>query len=147
MYLSVQSYFYRPAISLTNQSIENVYFVIKLFFFFFYLLFIYRYHGPTHIIRPCLWFSLMFSIVRFTIYPSIYSTKFVPSKLSSTRNNLHWVNQKLKRIARQRDRVFQKHRKSGEPADRKSPSNFLINPTLRIFLMWPQMILPPNPIQ
>ena len=54
MYLSVQSYFYRPAISLTNQSIENVYFVIKLFFFFFYLLIIYRYHGPTHIIRPCL---------------------------------------------------------------------------------------------
>ena len=29
----------------------------------------------------------------------------------------------------------------------ESPSNFLINPTLRIFLMWPQMILPPNPIQ
>ena len=71
------------------------------------------------------------------------TNKFIPSKLS----NLHWVNQKLKRIARQRDRVFQKHRKSGKPADRKSPSNFRINPTLTIFLMWPQMILPPNPIQ
>ena len=63
--------------------------------------------------------------------------KFIPSKLS----NLHRVNQKLKRIARQRDRVFQKHRKSGKPADRKSPSKFLTNPTLTIFLMWPQMIL------
>ena len=69
--------------------------------------------------------------------------KFIPSKLS----NLHRVNQKLKRIARQKDRVFQKHRKSGKPADRKSPSKFLTNPTLTIFLMWPQMILPPNPIQ
>ena len=29
----------------------------------------------------------------------------------------------------------------------ESPSNFLTNPTLRIFLMWPKMILPPNPIQ
>ena len=65
---------------------------------------------------------------------------FIPSKLS----NLHWVNQKLKRIARQRDRVFQKQRKSGKPADRNSPSNFRTNPTLTIFLMWPQMILPPT---
>ena len=71
------------------------------------------------------------------------TNKCIPSKLS----NIHWVNQKLKRIARQRDSVFQKQRKSGKPADRKSPSNFLINPTLRIFLMWPQMSLPPNPIQ
>ena len=47
------------------------------------------------------------------------TNKFIPSKLSSTRNNLPWVNQKLKRIARQRDRAFQKHRKSGKPADRK----------------------------
>ena len=82
---------------------------------------------------------------------------FIPSKLSSTRNYLPWVNQKLKRIARQRDRAFPKYRKSGRPADRKkvltsstyseSPSNFLINPTLRIFFMWPQLILPPTPIQ
>ena len=71
------------------------------------------------------------------------NNKFIPSKLS----NLIWVNQKLKRIARQRDSVFQKHRKSGKPADRKSPSNVLINPTFRVFLMWPQMILLPNPIQ
>ena len=28
------------------------------------------------------------------------TNKFIPSKLSSTRNNLPWVNQKLKRIAR-----------------------------------------------
>ena len=48
------------------------------------------------------------------------TNKFIPSKLSSTRHNLRWVNQKLKRIARQRDRAFQKHRKSGQPADRKS---------------------------
>ena len=85
------------------------------------------------------------------------TNKFIPSKLSSTRNNLPWVNQKLKRIAGQRDRAFQKYRKSGKPANRKkimtsstyseSPSNFLINLTLRIFLMWSQMILPPNPIQ
>ena len=47
------------------------------------------------------------------------NNKFIPSKLSSIRNNLPWVNQKLKRIARQRDRAFQKHRKSGKPADRK----------------------------
>ena len=40
------------------------------------------------------------------------TNKFIPSKLSSTRNILPWVNQKLKRIARQRDRAFQKHRKS-----------------------------------
>jgi len=82
------------------------------------------------------------------------TNKFIPSKLSSTRNNLPWVNQKLKRIARQRDRAFKKHRKSGKPADRKkiltsstyseSPSNFLINPTLGIFMMW---IIPPNLIQ
>ena len=44
------------------------------------------------------------------------TNKFIPSKLS---NNLPWVNQKLKRIALQRDRAFQKHRKSGKPADRK----------------------------
>ena len=42
------------------------------------------------------------------------TNKFINSKLSSTRNNLPSVNQKL-----------------------KSP-NFLNNPTLRIFLMWPQ---------
>ena len=47
------------------------------------------------------------------------TNKCIPSKLSSTRNNLPWVNQKLKRIAIQRDRAFQKHRKSGKPADRK----------------------------
>ena len=47
------------------------------------------------------------------------TNKFIPSKLSSTGNNLPWVNKKLKRIARQRDRAFQKHRKSGKPADRK----------------------------
>ena len=47
------------------------------------------------------------------------TNKLIPSKLSSIRNNLPWVNQKLKRIARQRDRAFQKHRKSGKPADRK----------------------------
>ena len=29
----------------------------------------------------------------------------------------------------------------------ESPSNFLINPTLRIFLMWSQTIIPPNTIQ
>ena len=48
-----------------------------------------------------------------------FANKCIPSKFSSTRNNLPWVNQKLKRIARQRDRAFQKHRKSGKPADRK----------------------------
>ena len=48
------------------------------------------------------------------------TNKFIPSKLSSTRNNLPWFNQKLKRIARQRDRAFKKHRKSGNPYDRKS---------------------------
>ena len=47
------------------------------------------------------------------------TNKFIPLKLSSTRNNLPWVNQKLKRIARQRDRAFQKHRKPGKPSDRK----------------------------
>ena len=35
------------------------------------------------------------------------TNKFIPSKLSSTRDNLPWGNQKLKRIARQRDRAFQ----------------------------------------
>ena len=35
------------------------------------------------------------------------TNKFIPSKLSSTRDNLPWVNQKLKQIARQRDRAFQ----------------------------------------
>ena len=89
--------------------------------------------------------------------PTSLTNKFFLSKLSSTRNNLPRVNQKLKRIARQRDRAFQKHRKSGKLADRKrfltsstyseSPSNFLTNPTLRIFLMWPQMILHLNSIQ
>jgi len=48
-----------------------------------------------------------------------FANKCIPSKFSSTRNNLPWVNQKLKRIARQRDRAFQKHRKSSKPADRK----------------------------
>ena len=51
--------------------------------------------------------------------PTSLTNKFFLSKLSSTRNNLPWVNQKLKRIARQRDRAFQKHRKSGKLADRK----------------------------
>ena len=50
---------------------------------------------------------------------STLTNKFIPSKLSSTRNNLPWVNQKLKRITRQRDRAFQKHRQSGKHADRK----------------------------
>ena len=49
------------------------------------------------------------------------TNKFIPSKLS----NLHWVNQKLKWIARQRDSVFQKDRKSGKPADRKIHQTFL----------------------
>jgi len=48
------------------------------------------------------------------------TNKFIPSKLTSTRNNLPWVNQKLKRIARQRDGAFQKHRKSGKPLIEKS---------------------------
>ena len=47
------------------------------------------------------------------------TNKFIPSKLSNTRNNLHWVNLKFKWIAKQRDRAFQKQRKSGKPADRK----------------------------
>ena len=34
------------------------------------------------------------------------TNKFIPSKLSSTRNNFPWVNQKRKRMARQRDRAF-----------------------------------------
>ena len=84
-------------------------------------------------IRLLLWYDNHSTLTSLT-------NKFIPSKLS----NLHWVNQKLKRIARQRDRVFQKHSKSGKPADRKNPSNFLTNPTLTIFLMWPQMILPPT---
>ena len=52
-------------------------------------------------------------------WPSSLTNKVIPSKLSSTRNNLPWVNQKLKRIVKQGDRAFQKHRKSGKPADRK----------------------------
>ena len=36
------------------------------------------------------------------------TNKFIPPKLSSTRNNLPWDNQKLKRIATQRERAFLK---------------------------------------
>jgi len=44
---------------------------------------------------------------------------------------------------------FQKHRNSGKLADKKSclTSNFLINPILRIFSMWLQMMIPQNLIQ
>jgi len=65
------------------------------------------------------------SINAVQLWDDLHSTltsitnKFIPSKHSSTGNNLPWVNKKLKRIARQRDRAFQKHRKSGKHADRK----------------------------
>ena len=88
------------------------------------------------------------------------TNKFIPSKLStnSTSNILPWVNQKLKRIARQRDRAFQKHRKSGKPADRKkfldlkhlfrkSINLFYLEDILDVASKLSQMIFPPNPIQ
>ncbi|WAR07637.1 hypothetical protein MAR_017595 [Mya arenaria] len=45
--------------------------------------------------------------------------KFIPSQLSSSRNNLPWVNQTLKRFARKSDRAYRKQRKSGKAEDRK----------------------------
>ena len=45
------------------------------------------------------------------------TNKFIPSKLSSTRNNIPWVNQKLKRIARQTSSC-------GKHADRKQFLDF-----------------------
>ena len=59
-----------------------------------------------------LWDDLQSTLISLT-------NKFIPSKPSSTRNNILESTKKLKRIARQRDRAFQKHRKSGKPADRK----------------------------
>ena len=45
----------------------------------------------------------------FILLLTSLTNKFIPVKLSSTRNSLPWVNQKLKWLARQRDRAFQKH--------------------------------------
>ena len=90
----------------------------------------------------------------FILLLTFLTNKFIPLKLSSTRNNFAWVNQKLKWIAKQRDRVFRNIKNQVNLLIEKGfltsstyseiPSNFLTNPTLRIFLMWPQMILPPN---
>jgi len=45
--------------------------------------------------------------------------KWIPSKLSNTRNNLPWVNQNIKRLIRRRDRTFKKAKTSGSTSDRK----------------------------
>ncbi|WAR25406.1 hypothetical protein MAR_011110 [Mya arenaria] len=54
-----------------------------------------------------LWDNVQSTIISFTIF-------LIPSKLSSTRNNLPWVNQKFKRLARERDRAYHKQCKSGK---------------------------------
>ena len=92
--------------------------------------------------------------VQLWVWPSLYSHfshkhKFIPSKLSRSRNNLHWVNQNSNGLL---DKETQLFRNIGNQANllieksfltsstySESPSNFLINPTFRIFLMWPQM--------
>jgi len=74
------------------------------------------------------------------------------------RNNLLWVNQKnsnglldketglFRNIGNQVNLLIEKSFLTSSTYS-ESPSNFLTNPTLRIFFMWPKMILPPNPIQ
>ena len=45
--------------------------------------------------------------------------KFVPSKLSTTRHNLPWYNQKLRRLAKKKQRLFNKAKKSKTKDDTK----------------------------
>ena len=45
--------------------------------------------------------------------------KHIPSKMSSPRNYLPWVNQRLKRLIRRRNRAFKKSRKTNKENDRK----------------------------
>jgi len=74
------------------------------------------------------------------------------------RNNLLWVNQKnsnglldketglFRNIGNQVNLLIEKSFLASSTYS-ESPSNFLTSPSLRIFFMWPIMILPPNPIQ
>lgn len=45
--------------------------------------------------------------------------KYVPTKMSSVRDSLPWVNQSLKKIFRKRDRAYKKSRKTGKSSDKK----------------------------
>ena len=91
-------------------------------------IFFFRNHGPISLYKKANWDGMKQALEAYhqdmlesgkysslnavQLWDDLHSTltslthKFIPSKLTSTRNNLHWVNQKLKRIARQRDRVF-----------------------------------------
>ena len=94
-----------------------------------------------------LWDDLHYTLTSLT-------NKFIPSKLCSTRNKstknsnglLEKETELFRNIVHQVKLLIEKSFLTSSTSS-ESPSNFLINPTLRIFLMWPQMILPPNPIQ
>ena len=43
------------------------------------------------------------------------TSKFIPSKKARTKNGLPWVNRDIKRLIRQRDKLYIKHRKTGNP--------------------------------
>ena len=94
-----------------------------------------------------LWDDLHYTLTSLT-------NKFIPSKLCSTRNKstknsnglLEKETELFRNIVHQVKLLIEKSFLTSSTSS-ESPSNFLINPTLRIFLMWPQMILPPNAIQ
>ena len=94
-----------------------------------------------------LWDDLHYTLTSLT-------NKFIPSKFCSTRNKstknsnglLEKETELFRNIVHQVKLLIEKSFLTSSTSS-ESPSNFLINPTLRIFLMWSQMILPPNPIQ
>ena len=47
-------------------------------------------------------------------------SKLIPSKFTSSKRNLPWITQDIRREIRNRDHLFQKFRKSKNPSDRKA---------------------------
>ena len=97
-----------------------------------------------------LWDNLHSTLISLTnkFIPSITLAPEIISRESTKNSNglLDKEKELFRNIVNQVNLLIEKRFLTSSTSS-ESPSNFLINPTLRIFLMWPQMILPPNPIQ